>query len=77
MPVDVSTSGETWGLIIELMVLKRTLGLWECLCNMSMAQLLQHPNSIPIQINADAEIWIRMNKDNCIKYNLLKTTMLA
>lgn len=31
MPVDVSTSGETSGLIIEFMVLKRILGLWECL----------------------------------------------
>ena len=31
MPVDVSTSGETSGLLIEFMILKRILGLWECL----------------------------------------------
>ena len=29
--VDDPTSGETSGLIIELIVLKRIIGLWECL----------------------------------------------
>ena len=31
IPVDDSTSGETSGLIIELMVLKRIFGQWACL----------------------------------------------